>query len=86
MNAGRPCGKQSPAATDSTNQDGTSEARSRDEVLADAVKGLTEAARLRRPLLEQAASGGRKAHPTRTEPADWAEFPTLYIQNAGKAS
>ena len=54
--------------------------------LADAVTGLTEAARLRRPLLEQAASGGRKAHPTRTEPADWAAFPTLYIQNAGKAS
>ena len=48
-------GKQYRATTDRTNQDGTSEARSRDEVLADAVRVLTEAARLRRPLLEQAA-------------------------------
>ena len=76
-------GKAVPShTTDGTNQDGTSDARSWDEVLAEAVKVLTEAARLRRPVLEQAASAGWEAHPTRTEPADWAEFVTLAVAGA----
>lgn len=82
MDAGWPSGRQSPAATDRRNQGGTSESSSWDELLADAVRVLTEAARLRRPVLEQGTSGGWQAHPTRTEPADWAQFVTLTLAGA----
>jgi len=53
------------------------EPRGRDEVLADAVQVLTEAARLRRPVLQQADDGT-----VRTEPVDWAEFVTLAVAGA----
>ncbi len=53
-----------------------------DEVLADAVRVLTEAARLRRPELRQSAGGRWEPHPTQTEPADWAEFITLAVAGA----
>jgi hypothetical protein len=56
--------------------------RSWDEVLADAVRVLTEAARLRRPVLQQARDGGWEPHPLQTEPADWAEFVTLALAGA----
>jgi hypothetical protein len=53
-----------------------------DEVLADAIRVLTEAARLRRPVLRQSAGGQWEPHPTETEPADWAEFVTLAVAGA----
>jgi hypothetical protein len=53
-----------------------------DEVLADAVRVLTEAARLRRPVLRQADGGGWEPDPLQTEPADWAEFITLAVAGA----
>ncbi len=53
-----------------------------DEVLADAVRVLTEAARLRRPVMRQAADGGWEPHPLQTEAADWAEFVTLAVAGA----
>ena len=56
--------------------------RAQDEVLADAIRVLTEAARLRRPVLQQSADGGWEPHPLRTEPADWAEFITLAVAGA----
>jgi len=56
--------------------------RGQDEVLADAVRVLTEAARLRRPVMRQRDGGGWEPHPTRTEPADWAEFVTLALAGA----
>jgi hypothetical protein len=52
------------------------------EVMADAIRVLTEAARLRRPVLRQDAEGGWEPHPTQTEPADWAEFITLAVAGA----
>jgi hypothetical protein len=52
------------------------------EVLADAVRVLTEAARLRRPVMQQTDDGGWTPHPVRTEPADWAEFVTLAVAGA----
>jgi len=48
-------------------------------VLADAIRILTEAGRLRRPVVEQGDAG---VHPTRTTPADWAEFVTLAVAGA----
>jgi hypothetical protein len=62
--------------------DDTSEARGQGEVLADAVRVLTEAARLRRRTMRRAADGGWEADPSRTEPADWAEFITLAVAGA----
>ena len=56
--------------------------RERDEVLADAIRVLTEAARLRRPVVRQAEGGGREPHPLQSEPADWAEFITLAVAGA----
>lgn len=56
--------------------------RDRGDVLADAVCVLTEAARLRRPVLRQAEDGEWKPDPLRTEPADWAEFITLALAGA----
>jgi hypothetical protein len=53
-----------------------------DEVLADAIRVLTEAARLRRPVWQQAGDGGWEPHPLETEPADWAEFVTLALAGA----
>ena len=50
--------------------------------LADAIRVLTEAARLRRPVLRQAEDGEWKPDPLRTEPADWAEFVTLAVAGA----
>lgn len=52
------------------------------EVLADAVRVLTEAARLRRLVMRQSSDGGWEPHPTQTEPADWAEFITLAVAGA----
>lgn len=56
--------------------------RSWDEVLADAVRVLTEAGRLRRRLQRPTAEGGWEPDPSRTEPADWAEFITLAVAGA----
>lgn len=54
-----------------------------EEVFADAVRVLTEAARLRRAVYQPAASGrGYEVHPTDTEPADWAEFVCLALAGA----
>jgi hypothetical protein len=58
------------------------ESRGWDEVLADAIRVLTEAARLRRPVLRQAGDGSWQPDPVRTEPADWAEFVTLAVAGA----
>jgi hypothetical protein len=58
------------------------EPRGWDEVLADAVMVLTEAARLRRPILQQAEDGSWRPDPFRTEPGDWAEFVTLAVAGA----
>lgn len=52
------------------------------EVLADAIRVLTEAARLRRPVFERDADGAWREHPTRTEQADWAEFVTQALAGA----
>jgi hypothetical protein len=52
-----------------------------DEVLADAIRVLTEAARLRRPVMQQGPSGW-EPDPARTESADWAEFVTLAVAGA----
>lgn len=51
-------------------------------VLADAIRVLTEAARLRRPVLRQADDGSWGPDPLQTEPADWAEFVTLAVAGA----
>lgn len=53
--------------------------RPRSDVLADAVKVMTEAVRLRRPRMRQAAGGGWELDPDNTEPADWAEFVTQVL-------
>jgi len=53
-----------------------------DAVLTDAVRVLTEAARLRRPVLRQGNGGSWEPHPTQTEAADWAEFVTLAVAGA----
>lgn len=71
-----------PGMTDGRSQDGTNEARAWDEVQADAVKVLTEAARLRRPVRGQVADGGWEEHPSHAQPADWAEFITLAVAGA----
>ncbi|HEX7164383.1 MAG TPA: hypothetical protein VF223_24460 [Trebonia sp.] len=56
--------------------------RDQAEVLADAIRVLTEAACLRRPVMQQSANGGWEPHPTQTEPVDWAEFITLAVAGA----
>jgi hypothetical protein len=53
-----------------------------DEILTDAIGVLTEAARLRRPVLRQAEGGGWEPDPLQTELADWAEFITLAVAGA----
>ncbi|MFF2773117.1 hypothetical protein ACFVUP_39070, partial [Streptomyces bacillaris] len=52
------------------------------DVLDDAIAILTEAGRRRRPRLHQTAGGKVEAHPTETDPADWAEFVTLALAGA----
>lgn len=47
--------------------------RPRAEVLADAISVLTEAARLRHPMLQQGTPGDWQPHPSRTEQSDWAD-------------
>lgn len=62
--------------------------RPADQVLVDAVRVLTEAARLTRPALERnGAASDAAGHPVwvesgRREPADWAEFVTLALAGA----
>lgn len=62
--------------------------RPREDVLADAIRVLTEAARLTRPLPEsQAAAANRAAGQSAggesgREPADWAEFVTHALAGA----
>lgn len=56
--------------------------RDREDVLADAVRVLTEAARLRRPVMHRADDGQWEAHPMRTKQADWAEFVTQALAGA----
>lgn len=56
--------------------------RAWDDVLADAVRVLTEAARLRRPVMRRSDDGEWEPHPLQTEPADWAEFVTLAVAGA----
>lgn len=54
-----------------------------EDVLADAVRVMTEAARLRRAVYQPASTGsGYEVHPTETEPADWAEFVCLALAGA----
>ncbi len=59
-----------------------------DEVLADAVRVLTEAGRLTRPVLEQDAAASEAADrpvwvkSDRRETGDWAEFVTLALAGA----
>ena len=65
-----------------TGTDGGPGPRGWEEILADAVRVLTEAARLRRPVLQQTGDGGWEPHPLRTEPADWADFVTLAVVGA----
>lgn len=57
-------------------------ARPAEDVLADAIRVLTEATRLRRSTMRQTAAGGWEVDPGRTEPADWAEFVTLALAGA----
>jgi hypothetical protein len=65
-----------------------SQQRSREDVLADAIRVLTEAARLTRPVLrreETAAAGPGQLgwiDSGRREPADWAEFVTHALAGA----
>lgn len=56
--------------------------RTWDEMMADAITILTEAARSRRPVWERTDDGQLQPHPVRTEPADWAEFVTLAVAGA----
>jgi hypothetical protein len=52
------------------------------DVLADAIKVMSEAARLRRPRARRTAAGGWEPDPERTEQADWAEFVTHALAGA----
>lgn len=56
--------------------------RGRGEVLADAIRVLTEAARLRRRVMRRDENGAWSADPSETEPADWAEFVTHALAGA----
>lgn len=48
--------------------------RAYDEVLADAIRVLTEATRLTNHRVRRTADGGWEPDPHATEPIDWAEF------------
>jgi hypothetical protein len=52
------------------------------DVLADAVRVMTEAVKLRRPTMRPTGDGRWETDPDRTEPADWAEFVTLALAGA----
>lgn len=56
--------------------------RDRADVLADAVRVLTEAARLRRPVMHRNDDGQWEPHPAHTEQVDWAEFVTQALAGA----
>lgn len=60
----------------------TGDQRPRSEVLADAIRVLTEAARLRRRVMRRDENGAWSADPTETEPGDWAEFVTHALAGA----
>ncbi len=53
-----------------------------DAVMDDAVRVLTEAARLRRPVLQQNGTGSSQPSVSATEPSDWAEFVALAVAGA----
>ena len=53
-----------------------------DTLLANAVRVLTDAARLRRSVLERDDDGTWSASATQSEQADWAEFVTLAVAGA----
>ncbi|SMX86918.1 hypothetical protein BSP109_02160 [Brevibacterium sp. Mu109] len=56
--------------------------RPRAEVLADAIGVLTEAARLRHPVLQQVAPGAGQPDPNRLDQSDWAEFVSQALAGA----
>lgn len=66
----------------------TPPSRPYDELIAGAIRVLTEAGRLTRPVLEQDATASETAgrpvwvESDRREPADWAEFVTLALAGA----
>lgn len=74
--------------SDESTNDAMAEAETRDAnaVLADAIAALTEAGRLRRPVMERVTdeTGAEvwRPHPTKTEQGDWAELVTLAITAA----
>ena len=73
--------------TDPDSAPPASTTRPAEQVLADAVRVLTEAARLTRPVLERATAGADGDQPEwvdsgRREQADWAEFVTLALAGA----
>lgn len=70
---------------DTTNDQHTADSggqRTPAEVLADAIRALTEAARLRRPEMQRDAHGQWREHATDTGRADWAEFVTQALAGA----
>ncbi|MGH3432397.1 MAG: hypothetical protein ACRDQB_06120 [Thermocrispum sp.] len=56
--------------------------RAATDVLADAIRVLTEAARLRHPVMEHDADGQWREHPTDTRQPDWAAFVTQALAGA----
>lgn len=66
--------------TEVTNQ--PEPARTWDDVMSDAIRALTEAARLRRPPLEAVTDGDGQATVTHAGAVDWAEFVTLAVAGA----
>lgn len=58
------------------------EQRTSAEVLADAIRVLTEAARLRRSEVPRDDDGQWRKNPNATRPADWAEFVTQALAGA----
>lgn len=56
--------------------------RDQAEILADAVRVLTEAARLRQPEFQRDENGVWREHPTHTRQADWAEVVTQALAGA----
>lgn len=75
-----------PTSEPTTSPDAATQQRDAEAVLADAIAVLTEAGRLRRPVLERVVdeTGAEvwRPHPTKTEQGDWAELVTLAITAA----
>lgn len=75
-----------PTSEPTTSPDAATQQRDADAVLADAIAVLTEAGRLRRPVIERVVdeTGAEvwRPHPTKTEKGDWAELVTLAITGA----